>query len=193
MANIPINLPPTKSLGMNDIQAVEANLKELVSDILAQAKALGASGAQVSANKELGLSTTVRMGTIDTVEFNRDNGIHITVYFGQSKGLASTTDTSREATRQTLQAACDIAKSTAEDPYAGLADSELMAYDYPDLDLYHPWQISTTEAIEYAKACEAIALDEDARIVNSEGASLSSHHGVYVYGNSHCFIGSYPS
>jgi PmbA protein len=117
----------------------------------------------------------------------------VTVYFGHRKGSASTSDLSPQAVKETVRAACNFAKYTSEDPCSGLADADLMASDLPDLDLYHPWDIAVDEAIELATRCESAAREEDARIVNSEGATLNSHSGLHVYGNTHGFIGGYPS
>ncbi|MCG6887507.1 MAG: metalloprotease PmbA [Proteobacteria bacterium] len=160
--------------------------------MLAEASRLGASAAEAAVNVEAGLSVNVRLGEVDTLEHNRDKGLGITVYFGQRKGSASTSDFSSKAIRETVQAACDIARFTEADDYAGLADAALMATEIPDLDLYHPWSISAEQAIELARDCEAAGRETDARISNSEGAMFSSHDGLRVYGNSHGFRGHYP-
>jgi PmbA protein len=117
----------------------------------------------------------------------------ITVYFGQRKGSASTADFSLDAVRATVAKACSIARFTAEDAASGLADAVLMTRAPLDLDLSHPWNVSADQAIEIAKACEAAALKFDARINNSEGASLGTHQGLHVYGNTHGFVGGYPT
>ncbi len=117
----------------------------------------------------------------------------ITVYFGQRKGSASTADFSPDAVRATVAKACSIARFTAEDACAGLADAALMAKSPPNLDLAFPWQITADRAIEIAKSCEAAALEFDPRINNSEGASVSTHQGLHVYGNTHGFVGGYPT
>jgi PmbA protein len=135
----------------------------------------------------------VRLGETETIEHTRDNGLGVTVYFGQRKGSASTSDLNPQAIKETVEAACNFARYTSEDPYSGLADAALMATDKPDLDLYHPWQQSIEEAIELAIRCEDAAREYDPRIVNSEGASLNSHDGLHVYGNTHGFMGGYPS
>jgi PmbA protein len=165
----------------------------VVEDMLAEARRLGASAAEAGVNVEAGLSVNVRLGEVDTLEHNRDKGLGITVYFGQRKGSASTSDFSPAAIRDTVRAACDIARYTEADEYAGLADPELLARDIPDLDLYHPWGLSAERAIELAQICEAAGRDSDARITNSEGAAVSSHDALRVYGNSHGFLGHYPS
>jgi PmbA protein len=171
----------------------EGDLASVVTLILEEAKRQGASAAEAGVNAENGLSVTVRLGEVETVEHNRDKGLGVTVYFGQRKGSASTSDFSREAVRETVGAACAIARNTAEDPCAGLADAALMAAHIPDLDLNHPWALSAEHAIELAKECEAAAQAVDKRITNSEGATVSSHAGKRVYGNSHGFFGAYPS
>jgi len=171
----------------------ESRLEQLVSDLLAEAKQQGATAAEAGVSSDAGLSLTVRMGDVETIEHTRDNGLGITVYFGQSKGSASTSDLSPEAMRDTVKAACNIAKYTTADDCAGLADAELMAKDTPDLDLYHPWDISTDAAIELCKQCEDAARNLDSRITNSEGASLNTHAGLHIYGNSHGFVGGYPT
>ena len=168
-------------------------LRQLVVDILDEAKRQGASAAEAGVNSESGLSVTVRLGEVETVEHNRDKGLGVTVYFGQRKGSASTSDFSREAIRETVAAACAVARYTAEDPCAGLADAALMARDIPDLDLHHPWDLSAEQAIDLAQSCEAAGRGLDKRITNSEGATVSSHAGYRVYGNSHGFLGAYPS
>ena len=165
----------------------------VVDDMLAEARKLGATAAEAGVSVEAGLSVNVRLGEVDTLEHNRDKGLGITVYVGKRKGSASTSDFSTKAIRETVQAACDIARYTEEDEYAGLADAELMATEIPELDLYHPWKLSAEQAIELAQACEASGRECDSRISNSEGAAVSSHDGLRVYGNSHGFRGHYLS
>ena len=165
----------------------------VVDDMLLEARKLGASAAEAGVSVEAGLSVNVRLGEVDTLEHNRDKGLGITVYVGKRKGSVSTSDFSPKAIRETVQAACDIARYTEDDEYAGLADAELMATNIPDLDLYSPWNLSAEQAIELAQACEASGRESDSRISNSEGASVSSHDGLRVYGNSHGFRGHYLS
>lgn len=169
------------------------HLKEVVSDMLKQAAQLGASSAEAGVSASTGTSATVRLGEVETIEHTSDNGMGITVYFGQKKGSASTTDLTPEAIKQTVKAACDIARYTTEDVCSGLANADEMLQQQPDLDLYHPWNLDIDQAIELAKNCEATALEFDKRIINSEGASLHNASGFHVYGNSHGFIGAYPS
>ncbi|MDH5408614.1 MAG: metalloprotease PmbA [Gammaproteobacteria bacterium] len=168
-------------------------LKKLLNDTLQQASDLGASAADAEMSSESGYSVTVRMGEVETIEYNRDKGLAVTVYFGQRKGSASTTDFQPKAIQETVRAAVDIARYTAEDEYAGLADVELMAKDIPDLQLYKPWDISPEAAVEQAKECEAAAFAVDKRLKNSEGAYISTHNGRRVYGNTHGFIAGYDS
>ncbi|UYP29741.1 metalloprotease PmbA [Pseudomonas sp. Z8(2022)] len=173
-------------------QALHA-LQEQVESILAEARRQGASACEVAVSAGQGLSTTVRQGEVETVEFNRDQGFGITLYVGQRKGSASTSATGIEAIRETVAAALAIAKHTSEDDCAGLADAALMARDLPELDLYHPWSITPEQAVERALACEAAAFAADSRIKNADGTSLNTHQGCRVYGNSHGFVGGYAS
>lgn len=170
----------------------QSRLESLIAEVLDIARKYGATAADVDAHMDGGLSVTARMGDVEVIEHNRDKGMGVTVYFGQCKGSASTTDFSSKAIEETVKAACSIARHTKEDPFAGLADAALMAKDIPDLDLFHPWGLSVEDAIEYAKTCEAAALNVDKRITNSEGATVSSHQGIRAYGNSHGFIGAWP-
>jgi PmbA protein len=158
-----------------------------------EARARGATQAEAAVSQDSGLSVAVRLGEVETLEHQRDRSMGITVYFGHRKGSASTADLSPEAVRATVAKACSIARFTAEDACSGLADAELMARSQPDLDLSHPWGLSAERAIEIAKACEAAALGFDPRINNSEGASVGTHQGLHVYGNTHGFIGGYPT
>ena len=168
-------------------------LREKVERIIEEARRQGASASEVSVSMEQGLSTTVRQGEVETVEFNRDQGFGITLYVGQSKGSASTTGSGDEAIRETVAAALAIAKHASEDEFAGLADATLMARELPDLDLYHPWSITPEQAIEQALSCEGAAFAVDQRIRNADGTSLNTHQGCRAYGNSNGFIGGYCS
>lgn len=174
-----------------DVQASEPVLRTRVTDILTEATRQGASAAEVSVNEDVGLNVTVRKGELETVEFNHDRGFSITVYFGQRKGSASTSDSSSEAIVETVAAACNIAKFTAEDTCAGLAEADLMPVDVPDLDLYHPWLLPPAEAQQLALSCESAGLGHDARITNSDGAEVSTQQSCRVYGNTHGFVGSF--
>jgi PmbA protein len=168
-------------------------IKEMSEDVLKVAKRLGASAAEAELSLSIGQSVSVRMGEVEHIEYNRDKGMSVTVYFDKQKGHASTSDLSPQALADTVAAACNIAKYTAKDEFCGLADAELMASEIQDLDLNHPWNISVDEAIAIAKTCEAAALDVDARITNSEGASVSAGTGFFSYSNSHGFTGGYAS
>lgn len=171
----------------------QTELEKIIATSIDKAKAAGASTAEAAISAETGFCVTARMGEVETVEHNRDNGLGITVYFGQRKGSASTTDTSEQGIVSTVKAACDIARYTANDQCAGLADKENLATEFMDLDMNHPWPIDTSAAIELAIQCEAAALDYDKHITNSEGGSVSSHTGLRVYGNSYGFLNGYAS
>ncbi len=168
-------------------------LKTLAQDILQQAKALGASEVETSLQITAGFDVKIRLGEVDTVSFNRDQEVAIEVYYGKRKGAASSSDLSPESIAAAVKMACEIAQVTQEDPYSGLADAEDMATHYPDLDLYHHWDLDVPQAILLATACEDYARAYDKKITNSEGASLASHDAFSVYANSHGFIGAYPS
>lgn len=168
-------------------------LQEQVERIIAEAARQGASACEVAVSLEQGLSTTVRQGEVETVEFNRDQGFGITLYLGQCKGSASTSASGEAAIRETVAAALAIARHASADDCAGLADAALMARELPELDLYHPWSITPEQAIEQALRCEAAAFAADQRIKNADGTTLNTHQGCRVYGNSHGFIGGYAS
>ncbi len=168
-------------------------LEERVADLLAEAKRLGADAADAAVSSSAGLSVTVRLGEVETIEHHRDQGLGVTVYFGNRKGSASTTDLSPAALKETVARACTIARNASEDPCAGLADPERLARDWADLDLHHPWELTPEQAIEIARRCEAAALEFDERITNSEGATLTTAEGSFVYGNTHGFMGGYPT
>ncbi|MFD2178839.1 metalloprotease PmbA [Veronia pacifica] len=152
-----------------------------------------ADAAEVAITKTTGLSVSTRMCEVENVEFNSDGALGITVYRGQRKGSASTSDLTEEAITQTVEAALDIASYTSEDPFAGPAPKELMAWEYPDLDLFHPDEPEPDHAASVAVAAEKAALEQDARIKFSDGASYDSHYGVRVYANSHGMMGSYAT
>ncbi|WP_318491620.1 metalloprotease PmbA [Photobacterium leiognathi] len=164
----------------------------------AVAKALEVAGkqadaAEVAINKTTGISVSTRMCDVENVEFNSDGALGITVYRGNRKGSASTSDLSEAAIAQTVAAALDIANYTSEDPFAGPGPKELMARDIPDLDLFHPDEPEPDRAASIAIAAEEAALAYDPRIKQSDGASYDSHYGVRVYGNSHGMLASYAS
>jgi len=181
------------AVSSNTVRLTEEDLESIIERALEEARARGASQAEAAVSQDTGLSVGVRLGEVETLEHQRDRSMGITVYFGQRKGSASTADFSPDAVRATVAKACSIARFTAEDAASGLADAELMTRTPLDLDLSHPWNVSADRAIEIAKACEAAALQFDARINNSEGASLGTHQGLHVYGNTHGFVGGYPT
>lgn len=168
-------------------------LESMVADLLAEAKKLGASAADAAVSSSAGLSVTVRLGEVETIEHTRDQGLSISVYFGKRKGSANTTDLKPAALREAVSKACTIARYTSEDACAGLADPELLARDYPELDLHHPWDIDTDQAHDLALEAEQAARDYDERISNSEGATLNTQSGSFIYGNSNGFVGGYPT
>lgn len=170
----------------------EQQLRDAVSLAIEIAQKAGAT-AEVGVTKSGGLSVSTRLQEIENVEFNNDGALGISVYVGQQKGNASTSDLTPEAIKNTVEAALAIAKYTSPDDCAGLADKELMAFDAPDLDLYHAAEIDVDKAVQLALDTEKAALEHDERIVNSEGASFNAHTGVRVYGNSHGMLQSYLS
>ena len=170
----------------------EQQLRDAVSLAIEIAQKAGAT-AEVGVTKSGGLSVSTRLQEIENVEFNNDGALGISVYVGQQKGNASTSDLTPEAIKNTVEAALAIAKYTSPDDCAGLADKELMAFDAPDLDLYHAAEIDVDKAVQLALDTEKAALEHDERIVNSEGASFNAHTGVRVYGNSHGILQSYLS
>jgi len=177
----------------NPVRLAQQDLESIIERALDEARARGASQAEAAVSQDTGLSVGVRLGEVETLEHQRDRSMGITVYFGRRKGSASTADFSPDAVRATVAKACSIARFTAEDECSGLADPALMARAPSNLDLSHPWNVSADRAIEIAKSCEAAALEFDARINNSEGASVGSHQGLHVYGNTHGFVGGYPT
>jgi PmbA protein len=168
-------------------------LVERVAEALAETRRRGASAAEVGIATGAGFGVTVRLGEVETVEYDRDRGMGVTVYFGHRKGSAGTSDLSSTALRETVAAACSIAQHTTADPCHGLADPELMARDVPDLGLYQPWDLSVEAAIELARLCEESARNQDPRVTNSEGATVTCHVGDRVYGNTHGFLGVWSS
>ena len=162
-----------------------SDLHGLMHEVLTRVRAEGATDASVSVNHDHGFSVDVRMGEVETVSFNEDKGVSVVVYFGHRKGGASSTDTSPAALDILVRAACDIALVSAEDRCFGLADKELMTNQYPDLGLFHPWNISPPEAIEKALACEAHALALDPRISNSDGVNVSTYDFTHAYANTY--------
>ena len=168
-------------------------LRDIASTILDYAKTRGATSSETEVSEGFGQTVTVRRGEVETIEYNRDKGIGVTVYVGQQRGHASSSDFSAQALRDTVDAALSIARFTAADPYAGLADPELLARDIPDLDLRHPWDLPVERAIELAKIAEDAGFAVDGLISNSEGATVTTQESHFIYGNSLGFLGGYPS
>ncbi|ARP91897.1 metalloprotease PmbA [Bordetella genomosp. 9] len=169
-----------------------ARFSELVEAVLAHARKIGATDAVAEVSESLGLSVSVRKDDIETVEQTRDRSLDVTVYAGQRRGSASTSDFSEAALRETVEAAWHIASHTAEDPAAGLPDADMLAREYPDLALHYPWAIGTEEAAELALRAERAARAVDPRITNTEGASVGTFEGQFVMGNTRGFMGGYP-
>ncbi len=175
-----------------DVPAQQAQFRELVGDALRHAKQVGATDAAVEISESRGLSVSVRQRAIETIEQTRDRSMAVTVFAGQRRGSASTSDFSAEALRRTVDAAWHIARYTAEDPAAGLPEPERFALHSPDLDLHHPWAIDAEGAARLAIQAERAALATSKEITNSEGASLDTMEGHFVLGNSRGFLGGYP-
>lgn len=178
---------------MNSTFAVsDDRLRDLAQEAIAHARSLGASDASAEASESTGLAVTVRKGSVETIEHTRDKGLGVTVYIGQRRGHASTSDFAPAAVRQAVAAAYDIARFTAEDPAAGLPDDDSYERAPRDLDLYHPWALTADSAIELAQRCEAAAFAVSPRIVNSEGASVYTSSGHFVLANTRGFVAGYP-
>ena len=165
-------------------------LSEHVADALSYARKRGAGQAEASASNNTGLTLRVRMREVETLESHQNHSLGVTVYLGQRRGSAGTSDLSSGAVRETVDKAFSLARFAAEDEYAGLADAERMAREFPDLDLHHPWDLGAEEAMDLALECEAAALDSDPRISNSEGAGVDTGESAFAYGNSHGFLQS---
>jgi PmbA protein len=165
----------------------------MVRDVLSDARKKGASAVEAEVSEGFGQSVTVRCGEVETIEHNRDKGLGITVFIGQRKGHASTSDLTPKALRDTVDAALNIARFTAPDDCAGLAEEALLAREFPDLDLHHPWTLSVDDAIAAAKACEHAAFAVGPQVTNSEGATVSMQEGHFCMANSLGFEGGYPS
>ena len=168
-------------------------LRQIARDVLDHAMKRGASAAETEVSDGFGQTVTVRQAEVETIEYNRDKGIGVTVYLGKQRGHASTTDFSAQAIRDTVDAALSIARFTATDECAGLADADMLARTLPDLDLWHPWGLSVERAIELAKACEQAGFAADSHLTNSEGATISTQESHFFYGNSLGFLAGYPS
>ncbi len=171
-------------------------LQSFAQDVLDHARKSGASDCEVDVSEGFGQSVGVRCGEVETIEYNRDKGIGVTVYLGQRKGHASTSDFSAAALRETVSAALNIARFTAEDSCAGLPDAALLAsreQGFAELDLYHPWKLSVDGAVDLARRCEQAAFAVSPLVTNSEGASVSIQEGQFISANSLGFMGGYPT
>jgi len=177
---------------VNQVAQQRKTLEHAVSQALELAKA-GSDAAEVAVSKTTGIGVSTRFGEVENVEFNSDGALGITVYYQNRKGSASSTDLSPDAISRTVQAALDIARYTSPDPFAGVADKEMLAFDAPDLDLFHPEELDPDRSIELAARAEQAALQADKRITNTEGGSFNSHYGIRVFGNSHGMLQSYCS
>ena len=172
-----------------------STLESIAADVLARAREQGASDCEVEASEGFGQTVSVRKQEVENIEYNRDKGVGVTVYVGKQKGHANTSDFSAQAVRDTVDKAITIARFTASDEAAGLADAALMATaaDRRDLDLFHPWDLPVDEAISIARDCEAAAFRLDKRIVNSDGVSVSSQQSQFVLANSNGFMAGFPT
>ena len=168
-------------------------LRQIARDVLDYAARRGAGAAETEVSEGVGQTVTVRRGEVETIEYSRDKGIGVTVYIGKQRGHASTTDFTPQAVRDTVDAALSIARFTAADDCAGLADEEMLARDIPDPDLWYPRDLPVERAIELAGACEAAGFAVDQRLTNSEGATVSTQGSQFIYGNSHGFLAGFPS
>jgi PmbA protein len=182
------------SRSASDFSHTPEQLRGLAADVLAHARKVGASGCETDVSEGHGQSVTVRMGEVETIEYNRDKGIGVTVYLGARRGHASTSDFSPAALRATVEKAATIARFTAEDPCAGLPDAALLAREGgPELDLFHPWHQPIEEAIALARRCEEAAFAVSPLITNTEGASVSAQQSHFVSANSLGFMGGYAT
>lgn len=171
----------------------EEKLRNIVSDALRLAKNAGTDAAEAMVTQENGFSVTARSGDVETLEHHQEKGVVITVYQDHRLGTASTTDLSPTAVSATVEKACAFAKYAGVDEYSGLADPDLLSHEYPDLALFHHWDISPAEAIERAIHCEQVACEQDKRITQSEGATIGTYDAFRVYANSDDFMGAYPT
>jgi PmbA protein len=167
-------------------------LKQIAKDVLDYAAKRGASSAETDVSEGAGQTVTARQGEVETIEYNRDKGMGVSVYIGKQRGHASTTDFTPQAVRDTVDAALSIARYTATDDCAGLADADMLAREMPDLDLWHPWDMPVERAIELARSCEAAGFAADKRLTNSEGATISTQGSHFIYANSNGFMAGYP-
>ena len=168
-------------------------LKQMNETVIRMASLQGASAVESEVSVGFGQDISVRLDEVETIEYTQDKGVNVTVYFGQQKGTASSSDLSPQALQDTVEAACNIARYTASDEFCGLAQAERLAKQPLDLALHHPWHLSVEQAIALARECEAAALQVDKRISNSEGAAVSTHQSLFAYANSLGFNDGYAS
>jgi PmbA protein len=188
----PARMPAEAAAGTH-FPVTTATLERIAHSVLEAARAGGATAAETEVSQAVGQSVSVRKGEVETIAYNRDKGIGVTVYVGARRGHASSADFSDESLRATVDKALAIARYTAEDPAAGLADPDRLARSWPDLDLYHPWALPVDDAIELARETEAAAIAVDPRISNSEGSTVARGESEFVYANSEGFSGGYRS
>ncbi|HVN34516.1 MAG TPA: metalloprotease PmbA [Casimicrobiaceae bacterium] len=170
-----------------------AELERIAESVLEAARAGGATAAETEVSQAVGQNVSVRRGEVETIAYNRDKGIGVTVYLGQRRGHASTADFARDAVHATVAKALAIARYTAEDPAAGLADPERLAREIPDLDLYDPWELAVDEAVRLGREAEGAALAVDPRLTNTEGSTVAWSESEFVYANTQGFLGGYRS
>jgi PmbA protein len=192
--NVPVTSAPRPFDPAQDrFSHSEDRLRNIAQDMLDYAKQRGATAASADVSVGFGQGVTVRNGEVETIEYNRDKGLSVTVYLDQQRGNASTSDFSPQAMRDTVDAALSIAHYTAKDDCAGLPDADMLARDCTDMDLYHPWDLPVDDAIALARQCEQAALDADKRISNSEGATVNLHEAQFITANSMGFMGGFPT
>lgn len=170
----------------------QAYLQQLTADILQETRRQGVTAAEVDISMNKGFTVNARKCSVESVEYHKDKIIEITVYLGKRTGSASLSDIRPEAVKSAVEAACNIARFTDEDPCSGLAEKDLLAFNFPKLELAYPWNITVQEAIEMACECERQALSADKRIVNSEGTSITTSDSWHAYGNTEGFVGIFP-
>jgi PmbA protein len=185
--------PTPRKRGGDRFPLPTAEIERVAEQVLDEARKGGATAAETDVSQSVGQSVTVRRGEVETVAYNRDKGIGITVYLGQRRGHASTADFSAEAVRAAVGKALAIARFTAEDPHAGLADPDRLARTFPDLDLYDPWELAVEDAVTLGCEAEAAAFAVDPRITNTEGATVAWNESEFVYANTNGFAGGYRS
>ena len=185
--------PTLRGVGGGRFPLPTAEIERIAEAVLDTAKAGGGTAAETEVSQAVGQSVTVRRGEVETVAYNRDKGIGVTVYIGQRRGHASTADFAADAIRTTVEKALAIARYTADDPAAGLADPARLAKEFPDLDLYAPWELAVEDAVALGCEAEAAALAVDRRLTNTEGSTVAWNESEFVYANSHGFLGGYKS